>query len=91
MFPAIGDWVAVELREEEKFARICHILPRKTKFSRKVILSATDEQVIETCYDFGKSHTDSCVKATDADNSPESKSETYSFAVVFSDTTVRLK
>jgi ribosome biogenesis GTPase len=52
MFPAIGDWVAVELREQEKTARICHILPRKTKFSRKVILSATDEQVIAANIDY---------------------------------------
>ena len=46
MFPAVGDWVAVKLRKEEGGARIQAILPRQTKFSRKVILSATDEQVV---------------------------------------------
>lgn len=46
MFPAVGDWVAIKLRKEEGTARIQHILPRQTKFSRKVILSATDEQVV---------------------------------------------
>jgi len=48
MFPAVGDWVAIKLRKEEETARIQAILPRKTKFSRKVILSATDEQVVAT-------------------------------------------
>jgi len=46
MFPAVGDWVAIKLRKEEATARIQAILPRQTKFSRKVILSATDEQVV---------------------------------------------
>ena len=48
MFPAVGDWVVIKLRKDEGTARIQHILPRQTKFSRKVILSATDEQVIAT-------------------------------------------
>lgn len=48
MFPAVGDWVAVKLWSKNDIARIHHILPRQTKFSRKVILSATDEQVIAT-------------------------------------------
>lgn len=48
MFPAVGDWVAIKARAEEGTARIHAILPRQTKFSRKVILSATDEQVVAT-------------------------------------------
>ncbi len=48
MYPAVGDWVAIKLRKEEETARIQEILPRQTKFSRKIILSATDEQVVAT-------------------------------------------
>lgn len=44
--PAVGDWVVIrELREEAK-ATIHDVLPRKSKFSRKVAGSRTDEQVV---------------------------------------------
>ncbi|MCK5804748.1 MAG: ribosome small subunit-dependent GTPase A [Lentisphaeria bacterium] len=46
MFPAVGDWVVIKARPEEGSARIHAILPRQTKLSRKVVLSATDEQVV---------------------------------------------
>jgi ribosome biogenesis GTPase len=35
-FPAVGDWVVVEPRPEEGTATIHAVLPRKTKFCRKV-------------------------------------------------------
>ena len=44
--PAVGDWVAVSARPEEGAATIHAVLPRRTKFSRKVALRASDEQVL---------------------------------------------
>lgn len=43
--PAVGDWVALQLRPEGK-ATIRAVLPRRTKISRKVNLSETEEQVL---------------------------------------------
>ncbi|MEM7554327.1 MAG: ribosome small subunit-dependent GTPase A [Cyanobacteria bacterium P01_A01_bin.84] len=43
---AVGDWVVIKLREAEKSATIHHVLPRKSKFSRKVPGLKTEEQVI---------------------------------------------
>ena len=34
-FPAVGDWVAADLRLQEGNATIHAVLPRKSKFSRK--------------------------------------------------------
>ncbi len=45
-FPKVGDWVAVTLFESEQKAIIHELLPRKTKFSRKVAGKTFDEQVI---------------------------------------------
>ncbi|MDH5187048.1 MAG: ribosome small subunit-dependent GTPase A [candidate division WOR-3 bacterium] len=45
-FPAVGDWVAINLRPGEDKAIIHGVLPRKTSFSRKVAGSRTDEQVL---------------------------------------------
>ncbi|MFH1701681.1 MAG: ribosome small subunit-dependent GTPase A [Candidatus Zixiibacteriota bacterium] len=53
-YPAIGDWVALSIRPDEKRATIHALLPRKTSFSRKAVLSGskktgggkTDEQVL---------------------------------------------
>ncbi len=39
--PAVGDWVAVAARPEEGAATIRAVLPRRTKFSRKVALHAS--------------------------------------------------
>lgn len=45
-FPAVGDWVVFEKIMNEKKAVIHHILPRKSKFSRKTAGSITDEQIL---------------------------------------------
>ena len=45
-FPAVGDWVVIELRESEKSATIHSILPRKSKFSRQSIGAITEEQIV---------------------------------------------
>jgi ribosome biogenesis GTPase / thiamine phosphate phosphatase len=44
--PAVGDWVAVAPRPDEAAATIQAVLPRTTKFSRKVALAAAEEQVL---------------------------------------------
>lgn len=53
-FPTVGDWVAVKARLEERKATIHALLPRKSSFSRKAVLSGgmpdsggkTEEQVL---------------------------------------------
>ena len=50
-FPAVGDWVAILARSEEARARIEHILPRRTKLSRKVAGRELSEQIIATNLD----------------------------------------
>ena len=49
--PKVGDWVILTLFEDEKKAIIHDILPRKTKFSRKVAGPKTSEQIIATNID----------------------------------------
>ena len=44
--PAVGDWVAVLSRPDEQAGTIQHVLPRRTKFSRKTAWQATEEQVV---------------------------------------------
>ena len=44
--PAVGDWVAAASRPEEGTATIHAVLPRRTSFSRKVALTASQEQVL---------------------------------------------
>jgi ribosome biogenesis GTPase / thiamine phosphate phosphatase len=44
--PAVGDWVAVSPRPQESAATIHHVVARRTKFSRKVAMHATEEQVL---------------------------------------------
>jgi ribosome biogenesis GTPase len=44
--PAVGDWVAVRQDTPEGASIITDVLPRKTKFSRKVSGLAAEEQVI---------------------------------------------
>ena len=44
--PAVGDWVAVAARPGENAGTIQAVLPRRTKFSRKVAWSETEEQVL---------------------------------------------
>ena len=45
-YPAVGDWVAVELVAGESRAIIHAVLPRRTQFSRKVTGLATEQQVL---------------------------------------------
>lgn len=45
-FPAVGDWVVIRVREAEKQATIHAVLPRKSKFSRKIAGAKTEEQIV---------------------------------------------
>ncbi len=45
-FPAVGDWVVIRARPDEGAATITSILPRRTKFSRKVAGPTTEEQIV---------------------------------------------
>ncbi|MBW8015034.1 MAG: ribosome small subunit-dependent GTPase A [Planctomycetes bacterium] len=45
-YPTVGDWVAVKLIPNEDKAVIRAILPRKSKFTRKSVAKADEEQVI---------------------------------------------
>ncbi len=49
--PKVGDWVAIVLFEAERKAIIHHILPRLTKFSRKVPGKKSDEQLLASNLD----------------------------------------
>jgi ribosome biogenesis GTPase len=42
----VGDWVVARRRPDEDRAAIVHVLPRRSRFSRKVAGSVTDEQVV---------------------------------------------
>lgn len=44
--PAVGDWVAVRKRPDEDRGTIQAVLPRRSRFSRKVAGHVTDEQVV---------------------------------------------
>ena len=45
-YPAVGDWVVVKAQPAERKGIIQAILPRKSKFSRKVAGARTEEQVV---------------------------------------------
>lgn len=45
-YPAVGDWVVLKTRPNESRATIHAILPRKSKFSRKVAGDSTEEQIV---------------------------------------------
>ncbi len=45
-FPAVGDWVAAQPRPDESKATIHAVLPRRSKFSRKVAGEKTTEQIV---------------------------------------------
>ncbi|QOR65131.1 ribosome small subunit-dependent GTPase A [Cytobacillus suaedae] len=47
-YPAVGDWVLISPRYEEGKATIHGILPRFSKFSRKVAGMTTEEQIVAT-------------------------------------------
>jgi ribosome biogenesis GTPase / thiamine phosphate phosphatase len=63
--PAVGDWVAVRKRPDEKQGAIVAVLPRRSRFSRKSVGNATDEQVVAANIDVLF-----IVMALDADYSP---------------------
>ena len=44
--PVVGDWVAVRLRGEETRGTIIGVLPRRSRFSRRMAGQVTDEQVV---------------------------------------------
>lgn len=44
--PVVGDWVVVRIQNQETLGAIVHVLPRKTKFSRKSAGIETEEQVL---------------------------------------------
>jgi len=50
-YPAVGDWVVIKARWDEKKATIHSILPRKSKFSRKIAGTTTEEQIVATNVD----------------------------------------
>jgi len=44
--PAVGDWVIVRRRPEEDRGAIVAVLPRRSRFSRRMAGNVTDEQVV---------------------------------------------
>jgi ribosome biogenesis GTPase len=46
LLPAVGDWVAVRVRDGGERATIMGVLPRRSVFSRKTALNTTEEQVV---------------------------------------------
>jgi len=50
--PAVGDWVAVKVSEDQTAGTIQEVLPRKTVFSRKVSGKVTSEQVVAVNIDY---------------------------------------
>jgi len=44
--PAVGDWVVVQAEVERREVTIHRVLPRKSRFSRKVSGPRTEEQVV---------------------------------------------
>jgi ribosome biogenesis GTPase / thiamine phosphate phosphatase len=51
LYPTVGDWVAVKPLVDEKKAIILALLPRKSRFSRKVAGERTAEQIISANID----------------------------------------
>jgi ribosome biogenesis GTPase / thiamine phosphate phosphatase len=45
-FPAVGDWVAIELPATSGDARIMALLPRHSRFSRRAAGDPTEEQIV---------------------------------------------
>lgn len=50
-YPAVGDWVAVKPLLKEQKCVIQAVLPRKSRFSRKVVGERTEEQIVATNID----------------------------------------
>jgi len=51
LYPAVGDWVVIKPVINERKAIIHAVLPRKSKFSRKVAGERTEEQVVSANID----------------------------------------
>ena len=51
IYPAVGDWVVIRPLVNENKATIHAVLPRKSKFSRKVAGERTEEQVVSANVD----------------------------------------
>lgn len=51
-FPAVGDWVLVDLPNQSDRGVIHHVLPRKTILQRKQIGSGSDLQILATNVDY---------------------------------------
>jgi ribosome biogenesis GTPase len=49
--PAVGDWVALQMLKQENKAVIHAVLPRRSKFARKIKGSKTEEQIVGTNVD----------------------------------------
>jgi ribosome biogenesis GTPase / thiamine phosphate phosphatase len=64
-WPAVGDWVAAELRDQGSAAQICEVLPRRSKFVRKTAGKKIAEQVIAANVDIAL-----LVSALDGDFNP---------------------
>lgn len=50
--PKVGDWVLITIFAEEQKAIIQQVLPRLSKFSRKIVGKKTEEQIVGTNLDF---------------------------------------
>lgn len=50
-YPAVGDWVVISARPLEQKATIHAVLPRRSKFSRKVAGLTTEEQIVASNVD----------------------------------------
>jgi ribosome biogenesis GTPase / thiamine phosphate phosphatase len=50
-YPAVGDWVVIKPLVNERKSTIYAVLPRKSKFSRKVAGERTEEQVVSANID----------------------------------------
>src|SRR5690349_22231396 len=64
-WPSVGDWVAVELRDQGSAAQIHEVLPRRSQFARKMAGKKIAEQVIAANVD-----TALLVSALDGDFNP---------------------
>jgi ribosome biogenesis GTPase len=51
-FPAVGDWVAIDYREDGQRVDIHAVLPRRTKFSRRAAGEENIEQVVAANVDY---------------------------------------
>jgi len=64
-WPAVGDWAAVELRDQESAAQIMEVLPRRSRFVRKMAGKKLAEQVLAANVDVAL-----LVSALDGDFNP---------------------